>query len=169
MSSLPRVTEHTREWVSREFDDLGPQACMADILEDFRGHNPELLDMARKCARDIDGEQAMIGFCMFYRLLIAQSTQARAQPEARAGIRLNPLPRVTQDTRDLVAKEIRQIGPDTFTRNYIEQLGRHNPELLHMAHNFAATHEKYLAIMQGMALLWASLMAQSAADRIYMQ
>ena len=48
MSVLPRVTELTRERISREFDDLGPDACMAEIQADLRQHNPELLDMASR-------------------------------------------------------------------------------------------------------------------------
>ena len=50
MSVLPRVTELTRERISREFDDLGPDACMAEIKADLRQHNPELLDMAFRWA-----------------------------------------------------------------------------------------------------------------------
>ena len=50
MSVLPRVTELTRERISREFDDLGPDACMAEIEADLREHNPELLDMASRWA-----------------------------------------------------------------------------------------------------------------------
>ena len=171
MNSLPRVTEYTRERVSREFDDLGPQVCVADILQDLRNHNPELLDMALKCARDVDeGTQALVGFCMFYRLLIAQSMQEQAQPsEARTRIQLSPLPRVTQGTRDLIVREIDASGSHAFTLRYIEKLEHGNPELLQMAHDFASRHEKYLAIMQGMTLLWASLLAQAQADRAYMQ
>ena len=52
MSVLPRVTEHTRERISREFDDLGPEACMAEIRADLQRHNPELLDMASRWAGD---------------------------------------------------------------------------------------------------------------------
>jgi hypothetical protein len=48
MSVLPRVTERIREQISREFDDLGPEACMAEIKADLSQHNPEFLDMASR-------------------------------------------------------------------------------------------------------------------------
>ena len=50
MSMLPRVTDPTRERISREFDNLGPDVCMADIRKDLDRHNPQLLDMAMKLA-----------------------------------------------------------------------------------------------------------------------
>ena len=53
LSALPRVTETTRERISREFDNLGPDACVMDIAAAMRGHNPELLDMAQRCAADL--------------------------------------------------------------------------------------------------------------------
>jgi hypothetical protein len=53
MSLLPRVTEKGRELVAREFDDRGPDACMREIVEHLKGHNPELLDMAARCAGDL--------------------------------------------------------------------------------------------------------------------
>ena len=60
MSVLPRVTELTRERISREFDDLGPDACMAEIKADLRQHNPELLDMASRWAAG--GEASALTF-----------------------------------------------------------------------------------------------------------
>ena len=65
MSWLPTVAESTRERVSREFDNLGPDACLAEISEYLRQNNPELLDMAAKCARDVgDAGQIMVGYAM---------------------------------------------------------------------------------------------------------
>ena len=160
MSFLPRVSEHTRESVSREFDDLGPGACVEQIVEDLRGTNPELLDMAEKCARDT-GESArvMVGFCMFYRLLTAQAATEYG---------LNTLPSVTIATREGVLQEIDRLGAEAFTDDSIRQLDRDNPELLQMAHAFASRHAGYLRIMQGVALLWASLVAQLRMDRTHM-
>ena len=161
MSFLPRVTDSTREQVARQFDDLGPQACVQEIVAELRNDNPEILDMAEKCARDV-GESArvMAGLCMFYGLLSAQS---RAQSASE--IDISTLPRVSEETRDLIVSEIDQSGPQAFTTQYIGQLERDNPELLQMAHNFASGQADYLRVMQGIALLWASLVAQLRVDR----
>jgi hypothetical protein len=71
MSLLPRVTEKARELIAREFDARGPDACMAEIIEHLERHNPELLDMAAKWGADLENPaKAMLGFGMFYRLLI---------------------------------------------------------------------------------------------------
>jgi hypothetical protein len=160
MSWLPRVAESTRERVSREFDNLGPDACLAEISEYLRQHNPELLDMAAKCARDIgDAPQAMVGFSMFYRLLVAQL------PAASTGAHGDALPRVTPGTRSRIAGQIAEEGAEAFTRKAIGHLTQNNPELLQMAHHFASRQRDYLGTMQGFALLYASLVAQADADR----
>jgi hypothetical protein len=152
MSWLPRVAELVRERVSREFDQLGPQACIAEITEDLRRNNPEFLHMAKRCAADL-GAEVMTGFGMFYRLLAAQARDSLA------------LPRVTPQTRERLVREIDEKGAETFTREAIAELERSNPELLQMAHGFASRRKDYLATMQGFALLYASLAAQAAADR----
>jgi hypothetical protein len=168
MSWLPRVVEHTRERVSREFDSLGPDACVFEISENLRANNPELLDIAIKCARDV-GEPAdiMVGFGMFYRLLLAQSSAA-LPPAAQAGETrmLDALPRVTSQTRDLVLKHIERQGAESFTRQAIDEMERGNPQLLLMAHDFASRHKDYLGTMQGFALMYVCLAAQADADRI---
>ena len=75
MSVLPRVTDFTRERISREFDNLGPDVCMTDIRKDLDRHNPQLLEMAIKCAREAkDGERLLMAFGMFYRLLAAENS-----------------------------------------------------------------------------------------------
>ena len=157
MSWLPRVDERTRERVSREFDNLGPEACIAEILDELRRNNPEVLDMASRCAADLgDPAQLMVGFGMFYRLLAA---------EARA-LRFEVLPRVSAQTRGRVARTIDEKGVEAFTRDAIAELERSNPELLQMAHSFASRQAgaNYLAAMQGFALLHACLLAQVADD-----
>jgi hypothetical protein len=168
MSWLPRVVERTRERVSREFDNLGPQACLSEISQDLRANNPEILDMAVKCARDVgDTDDIMVGFAMFYRLLAAQSSMLLA-PAARAGDAraLDALPRVTPQTRDLVVRLIEQQGAEAFTRQATGEMEHGNPELLRMAHSFASRYRDYLGVMQGFALLYASLAAQAGADRV---
>lgn len=160
MSALPRVTDRTRERIAREFDDLGPDACMAEITDDLKKNNPELLDMASKCAAAVgNSAKVMLGFGMFYRLLIAQS------PASAEESMLNPLPRVARNTRDLIVRHIDEKGSEAFTMETIEDLERNNPELLQMAHNFASRHRDYLGVMQGFALLYRSLVVQSAADK----
>ena len=78
MSSLPRVAGLTRERIAREFDDRGPDVCRTEIILDLEANNPELLDVAARCARDVgDFARIMTGFCLFYRLLTAE---ARAVP-----------------------------------------------------------------------------------------
>jgi hypothetical protein len=51
----------------------------------------------------------------------------------------------------------------------IEDLERNNPGLLQMAHGFATRQPDYLQVMQGFALLYKSLIDQSAADRALLQ
>jgi hypothetical protein len=163
MSSLPRVTEWTREFVSRQFDDLGPEACLAEITECLTRENPELLDMARNCAADVDnGPKVMVGFGMFYQLLVSASSDTIEKQI------MHPLPCVTAKTRDSLVREIDEERSESFTLRTIEDLERTNPELMQMAHGFASRHQDYLRVMQGFALLYRSLVVQSGADRKYL-
>jgi hypothetical protein len=149
---------------------LGPDACFAEIAADLRAHNPELLNMAVKCANDVgNSEKVMIGFGMFYRLLIAEAAMSHELLSPESEHRLNPLPRVTPETRESLVEQIDARGTDAFTMESIAELERGNPELLQMAHNFASSQPDYVAVMQGFALLYASLVAQSRADRVYIQ
>jgi hypothetical protein len=109
----------------------------------------------------------MVGFGMFYRLLLAQSSAA-LPPAARVGdaAPLDALPRVTSQTRDLVLKHIERQGTESFTRQAIDEMERGNPQLLLMAHDFASRHKDYLGTMQGFALMYVCLAAQADADRI---
>ena len=168
MSALPCVAESTREQIAREFDDLGPDACIAEISEHLRDNNPEWLYMAAKCAGDVgDARRIMGGFCMFYRLLIAQVAPSHPLTTASgAPGGLNPLPRVTEMTRAALVAEIDRRGTEAFIRDAIQELADANPELLQMAHYFASEHDNYAGIMQGFALLYAALLEQSTADRL---
>ena len=65
-------------------------------------------------------------------------------------------------------REIDADGTEAFTMRAIADLERTNPELLQMAHGFAARRKDYLLVMQGFALLYKSLELQSAADRKYL-
>ena len=167
MSALPRVAESTREQIAREFDDLGPGACIARISDHLRDNNPEWLQMAVKCAGDVgDAQRIMGGFCMFYRLLIAQVAPGHPLTTASGiPVGLNPLPRVTAMTRAALVAEIDQRGTEAFVRDAIQALEDTNPELLQMAHNFASMQPDYLRVMQGFVLLYKSLAHQAVADR----
>ena len=160
MSVLPCVTEPTREQISREFDDLGPDVCMVDIRKDLDRHNPELLDMAIKWAHESkDSERLLTAFGMFYRILAAE---ALAPLASRA---LSPLPRVSSTTRDAIVAHIDRIGDEEFSREAINNLEVSNPELLEMAHSFASERGDYAHTMQGFALLHEALLAQWKSDR----
>jgi hypothetical protein len=79
MSFLPRVTEKARELVARDFDARGPDVCLAEIVTHLEQHNPEILDMAVKCAADSGNpHKVLLGFSMFYRLLVVQLPRTRA-------------------------------------------------------------------------------------------
>lgn len=160
MSTLPRVSERTREKVSKEFDDLGPEATAA-VVRFLEHGNPELLEMIAKCARDIGNPaKTLTGFAMFYRLLVVESSSVKG------GMELNPLPRVVPETRDLLVKRIDELGAEAFAMDSIAHLEQSNPELLQMAHGFASREPDYLHIMQGFALIYQSLLLQCRADRV---
>jgi hypothetical protein len=168
MSALPRVEESVREQVAREFDDLGPDTCVAEISEHLRENNPEWLNMAARCAGDVgDARRVMGGFCMLYRSLIAQAVPSHPlTTPSGVAVALDPLPRVTELTRAALVAEIDQQGSEGFIRDAIQEMEDSNPELLQMAHSFASEHENYAGLMQGFALLYAALLKQSVADRL---
>lgn len=159
MSIISVVTPLTRERIAREFDDRGPEACVAEVLADMQQNNPELLEMASRCASSLpNGQRVMMAFGMFYRLILAP-----AAPVSGKNV-LHPLPRVTPGTRDLLVNQIDEAGTEAFTLSIVEDLERNNPELLQMAHNFASQQPEYLPVMQGFALLYKALADQAAAD-----
>jgi len=160
MSFLPHVSELTREHIAREFDDLGPDACMTEIVEAMRRDNPELLEMAQKCAEDVgEAPRVMAGFGMFYRALSFEAAVALGHQTMSA------LPRVDPQTREQIVLEIDEHGPEAFTLRSVDSLEKSNPELMQIAHQFAARNPNYLGVMQGFALLHRSLVVQSRADR----
>ena len=167
MNSLPRVAGLTRERVSREFDDRGPEICRTEIILDLQANNPELLDMATRCARDVgDSMRIMTGFCLFYRLLTAQArATAGVSPVGPAQQQLAALPRVSAATRADIVKQIGMLGSQEFTSRTVDELERNNPELLLMAHYFAESQADYLGVMQGFALLFACLSAEAEHER----
>jgi hypothetical protein len=167
MSALPRVAESTREQVAREFDHWGPDACMAEILAHLRQFNPEWLDIATRCAGEAGNPRRIVGgFCMFYQLLVAQASPHYPTKTPGKLAAVNPLPRVTVQTRAQIVTEIDSTGTESFVNAAILQLEVGNPELLQMAHFFASAQDNYLRTMQGFALLYSALLTQSRADRL---
>lgn len=167
MNPLPRVTALTREKVAREFDHRGPDVCRTEITLELNSTNPEVLDIARRCARDVgDFHRIMAGFCMFYRLLATEAQGcARQHGFEEGGRSISLLPRVRPATRAEVVKRIDAVGSKEFTREALDDLERHNPELLLTAHHFAEDQADYGGIIQGFALVYAVLAAEAAHEQ----
>lgn len=154
------ISATTREQIAREFDERGPEVCLAEVIEDLKRTNPLLLGIARNCAASLDDQKrVMLGFGMFYRLLIAPCVPAVGNPG------VNPLPCVTDETCDSVIDEIDRDGTEAFTMRIIEDLEDNNPELLQMAHHFASRQADYLGAIQGLALFYKSIVEESMAVR----
>ena len=166
MSSLPRVVAITREKVTREFDDRGPDVCRAEITRELEESNPELLDMATRCARDVGNvARIMTGFCMFYRLLTSAARASLGTASEAAAVHSSLLPRVSSLTRSQLVRQIESSGSERFTLEALDELERHNPELLLMSHHFAEDQADYSGVMQGFALLFAALTAEAEQER----
>ena len=160
MTFFSPISVTTRERIAREFDERGPDACLAEVVEDLRRNNPRLLGIARSCAASLDDQpRIMLGFAMFYRLLIAPSVPAVGKPD------VSPLPCVTHETCDIMVDEIDSDGTEAFTMRIIQDLEDNNPELLQMAHNFASRQLDYLGVIQGLALFYKSIVEESRAVR----
>jgi len=151
---LPLIDERLWERVARDFDEVGPEACMAEIVDELLAHNPHYLEMAMRIARDVSEPEHMLpGFAMFYRILWLGARE-------RGG----PLPRITPETRDAIAALAGECGEAQFVSLASETLLKENPCLLQMADSFASRHDDYLGIMQGFALLYKGLSAQAVID-----
>lgn len=160
MTFFSPVSAKTREWITREFDERGPEACLAEVIKDLESTNPQLLDIARSCAASLDDQaRIMLGFAMFYHLLIAPAAPAAGI----AGVSL--LPCVTRKTCDVVIDEIDRDGTEAFTMRIIKDLEVNNPELLQMAHYFASRQTDYLGAIQGLALFYKSIVEEAKAVR----
>jgi hypothetical protein len=167
MSSLPRVTALTRERIARELDARGPEAVRREVESDLQANNPELLDIATRCARDVgDTTRVMTRFCMFYRLLTAEARAALGALTELERLQLSLLPRVSRETRASIVNRIDAQGSQQFTRDAVAELERDNPELLIMANSFAEEHPDYVGVMEGFALLYACLSAEAAQLRV---
>lgn len=161
MSMVPRVTADMRQRVCLEFDDRGPDACIADVILELERTNPEFLRLAQQQA-DALGPYArlMSGFAMFYRLLLQSWPAKHSQ--------LSLLPQVTFETRHALDAVLRDQGPERFLAETLDQLERNNPELLRMAHGFAERQADYVGVMLAFAVLYRTLVEQSGVDRAYL-
>jgi hypothetical protein len=50
----------TRERIARELDDRGPEVCLTETLQELSVSNPEILDIATKCAESFGHSSAKI-------------------------------------------------------------------------------------------------------------
>ncbi len=154
MIALPPVDEIFWERVAREFDDAGPKACVAAILDELLTDNPHYLEMATRYARECrDPDRVLTGFAMFYRI-IALAARARGRT----------VPRITNDTLDTITALVGEFGEERFTFLATEMLHSENPYLLQMADSFASPADNHSVIMQGFVLLYKSLAAQAVTD-----
>ena len=154
MVTIPAVDEILWERVARDFDNVGPEACMAEIVDDLLAQNPHYLEIAMRCARDTGhSKRVLIGFAMFYQILALDARD-----------RGTVVPRITIETRDAIAGLIGELGDGPFTLLAVDALRLGNPCLMQMADSFASRFENYLDIVQGFALLYKTLEAQAAID-----
>ena len=154
MATLPLVSQRHWERVSRDFDDVGPDACVAEIVEVLSGENPHYLAIARRCARDsADEARAFTGFAKFYRIL---ALDAREQGVA--------VPRITAQTLDVIDTLIEEFGEERFIVLATEMLCEENPILAQMSESFASRQQDFLTVMQGFVLLYKCLSVQAMID-----
>lgn len=166
MSSLPRVTAVTRERIARELDARGPETVRTEAERDLKLNNPELFDIAARCARDVGNPTRVMGhFYIFYRLLAAEAQAALGTLPESERLQLSLLPRVSGATRSSIVERIDAEGSHRFTRDAVAALERENPELLIAANSFAEGHPDYMGLMAGFALLYACLCAEAAQLR----
>ena len=114
MGLLPRITKKARELIVREFDARGPDACMAEIIEHLERHNPELLDMAAKLGADLEGH------AWIWHVL---SSSQSGSPGTSV---LTQLPRVSEEKRTRLVREIDEKGTGNFKMDAIAELEQHN-------------------------------------------
>jgi hypothetical protein len=155
MTPIAPVTVASRERIAQEFDDRGPEACMAEIMIDLRRNNPELLDIASRCAASLgNAPRIMQAFGIFYRLMIDPWLPVDDP------LRLSPLPRVTPETRDRLVADIDRKGPEAFTLGIITDLERRDPELLQALHSIASAMPDPLGMAHGLALFYHAVVVQ---------
>ena len=154
MATLPLVSQRHWERVSRDFDDVGPDACVAEIVEVLSGENPHYLAIARRCARDsADEARAFTGFAKFYRIL---ALEARDRGAA--------VPRIAAQTLDVIDTLIEEFGEERLIALATEMLCEENPHLAQMADSFASGRRDYLTVMKGFVLLYKCLSVQAMID-----
>jgi len=113
MSLLPRVTQRARELLAREFDTRGPMRALAEIIDILNGTIPSSGHGSQTWAADLgNSEKAMLGFSMFYRLLIPASSAEMSRPRSFA----------LAKNACAAGWEIDEKGPEDFTMEAIAEL-----------------------------------------------
>lgn len=154
MRALPPVDEIFWERVAREFDDAGPATRTVAVLDELLTDNPHYLETATGCPRECrDPERVLTGFAMFYRI-IALAARDRGRT----------VPRITNDTSDVIIALLGEFGEERFTFLATEMLHAENPYLLQMADRFASPSDNHSVIMQGFVLLYKALSVQAVTD-----
>lgn len=156
MIALPLVSDRHWERVARDFDDVGPDACLAETIDELSAENPHYLAIARRCAGDtVRPANTLVGFAKFYRILAAE-----------AGERGGGVPRITPQTLDLIDALLEEFGEAAFIGLATALMCEENPCLSQMADSFASRQPDYLTVMQGFALLYRCLSVQATTDRL---
>jgi hypothetical protein len=154
LHTLPLVHEVFWERVARDFENVGPEACLAEIVDELLVDNPHFLETAIRCARDSNAPQRVLtGFAMYYRILALGARD-------RGGA----LPRIAIETRDAIATLVSELGDRQFTSLATDTLRDENPCMMQMADSFASRSPNYLLVMQGFVLLYRMLSAQAVVD-----
>ncbi len=154
MPTVPLVSEHHWERVARDFDDVGPEACVAEIVDELRADNPHYLAIARRCARDAaDAPGTFTGFAKFYRVLTLGARE-----------RGSGVPRIAPQTLDVIDTLVSEFGEAQFVALATETLCTENAWLAAMAHGFASRKPDYPMVMKGFAVLYNCLSVQATID-----
>jgi hypothetical protein len=111
---------------------------MAEILADLCRNNPELLDIASRCATSVgNAVRAMQAFGVFYRLMIG----------------------------DRLVAEIDREGPERFVLGILGEFEWQNPELLHSLHALSSRLPDPFGAAQGLALFYRAVAVGATVGR----
>ena len=151
---LPFVSERHWERVARDFEDLGPAVCVAEIVARLETDNPRYLAVARRCASAAADEAGVFtGFATFYGIIGREARERGAL-----------VPRIADQTLEVIDALLQEFGEDQFVVLSTGLLCGENPCLAQMADSFASRQSDSLTIMQGFVLLYKCLSMQATID-----
>src|SRR5579875_3899483 len=78
---------------------------------------------------------------------------------------MSVLPRVTELTRERIAREFDDLGPDVCMTDIRGDLDRHNPELLDMAINWAREVQDSEKLLRSFGMFYRLLAAETLAPQ----